>query len=76
MMKKQYIAVVISVPEGTVCSPIDCSQVCFGRCYLFGVYLKKCAGGMYEKCDACRSAKVVSAQDADVKDQMNLFEGA
>ena len=40
-VKKQWIEVILSVPEGTVCSPIDCPQVCFGRCYLFGVYLNK-----------------------------------
>lgn len=74
MMKKQYIAVVASVPEGPVCSPIECPQVSFGRCYLFGVYLNKCSGGVYEKCDACLRAKVVKEPEAQPKEQMSLFE--
>jgi len=73
MMKKQWIEVILSVPEGTVCSPIDCPQVCFGRCYLFGATLKKCSGGVYEKCDACLNAKVVPEPEAQPKEQMELF---
>ncbi len=74
MKNKQYISVTLSVPEGGTCSPIDCPQVCFGRCYLFGVYLKKCAGGLYEKCDACLKAKIVPEPVAEPKEHMKLFE--
>jgi hypothetical protein len=73
MTKKQWIEVILSVPEGNVCSPIDCPQVCFGRCYLFGVYLNKSEGGVYEKCDACLNAKVVPESVTKSKDQMDLF---
>ena len=76
MIKKQCIEVVLSVPEGSVCSPLDCPQVCFGRCYMFGVYLKKCEGGVYEKCNACLNAKVVPESETRPQEQLKLFEGA
>jgi len=69
MMKKQWIEVVLSVPEGNTCTAIDCVQESFGMCYLCGAILKKCEGGVYEKCDACLNAKVVTKS----KDQMDLF---
>ena len=75
MMKKQYISVVLSVPEGDTCTAIDCVQESFGRCYLFGATLKKCSGGVYEKCDACLNAKVVPEPVAESKEQMTLFGG-